>query len=150
MPGSTTSGATSSRSAAAAGTGLRSTSTDRTDITISLVRAADGSYPLIYGTLVEPDGTTRHLGREDLAVAVDGTWTSPATGAEYPADWTITIPGEDLEIRLTPTVAQQELDTRLTTGVVYWEGSQVVTATRDGVTLGGEAYVELTGYADGR
>jgi predicted secreted hydrolase len=123
---------------------------DRTDITISLVRAADGSYPLIYGTLVEPDGTTRHLGREDLAVTVNGTWRSPATGAEYPADWTITIPREGLEIRLVPTVPQQELDTRLTTGVVYWEGSQDVTATRDGIPLSGQAYVELTGYADGR
>jgi hypothetical protein len=30
---------------------------------------------------------------------------------------------------------------------VYWEGSQVVTATRDGVPVGGEAFVELTGYA---
>ncbi len=49
-----------------------------------------------------------------------------------------------------PTVAQQELDTRASTGVIYWEGSQVVTATRDGVPLGGEAYVELTGYAGAR
>jgi predicted secreted hydrolase len=123
---------------------------DGTDVTISLVRAADGSYPLIYGTLVEPGGSTRHLGREDLAVTVNGTWTSPATGAGYPADWTISLPREALEIRLVPTVAQQELDTRSTTGVVYWEGSQVVTAARDGVPLGGQAYVELTGYADGR
>ena len=41
---------------------------------------------------------------------------------------------------------QQELDTRATTGVVYWEGSQRVAATREGSPLGGEAYVELTGY----
>ena len=53
-----------------------------------------------------------------------------------------------LEIGLRPTVAQQELDTRATTGVVYWEGSQTVTATRDGRPLGGQAYVELTGYAN--
>ena len=52
--------------------------------------------------------------------------------------------------RARPTVAQQELDTRASTGVIYWEGSQVVTATRDGVALGGEAYVELTGYAGAR
>jgi hypothetical protein len=32
---------------------------------------------------------------------------------------------------------------------VYWEGSQVVRATRAGRPLGGEAYVELTGYAPG-
>jgi len=45
------------------------------------------------------------------------------------------------------TVADQELDTRTTTGVVYWEGSQRVVATRAGERLGGEGYVELTGYA---
>jgi predicted secreted hydrolase len=48
---------------------------------------------------------------------------------------------------LRPTVAAQELDTRATTGVVYWEGSQVVGGTRAGAPIGGKAYVELTGYA---
>ena len=60
------------------------------------------------------------------------------------------IPGERLSIELTPTVAAQELDTRATTGVIYWEGSQVVHAARGGTALGGEAYVELTGYAGPR
>ena len=72
-------------------------------------------------------------------------WVSPKTGIDYPAGWDITVPGEDLEIELTPTVAGQELDTRATTSI-YWEGSQVVRARRAGVPLGGEAYVELTGY----
>ena len=119
-----------------------------TDLTLSLVRNADGSYPLIYGTVVDPDGTTRHLGRDDFTVNVTSRWTSPTTGADYPAGWTIEIPGlDDLVIELRPTVAAQELDTRSTTGVVYWEGSQVVTGTRGGVPIGGQAYVELTGYA---
>ena len=73
--------------------------------------------------------------------------SSPTTGADYPAGWTIRIPGEDLEITLKPTVSGQELDTRATTGVIYWEGSQVVRATRAGTPLGGHGYVELTGYA---
>jgi hypothetical protein len=47
-------------------------------------------------------------------------------------------------------VADQELDTRPTTGVIYWAGSQLVSATRRGARLGGEAYVELTGYAPAR
>jgi predicted secreted hydrolase len=120
---------------------------DGTDVTLSLVREADGSYPLVYGTLVRPDGTTVDLGAGDFVVAATATWTSPVTGAVYPAAWTLTIPGEDLVIRLRPTVAGQELDTRATTGVVYWEGSQVVEARRGTVPVGGEAYVELTGYA---
>ncbi|MGH2477273.1 MAG: lipocalin family protein [Candidatus Limnocylindrales bacterium] len=120
---------------------------DDTDLTLSLVRDADGSYPLIYGTLVRADGSVRHLDRTAFTVEVSGRWTSPTTGADYPAGWTIAIPDEDLTIELTPTVADQELDTRATTGVVYWEGSQRVEATRFGEPLSGEGYVELTGYA---
>ncbi len=120
---------------------------DGTDLTLSLVRDTDGSYPLVYGTLVDADGRTRHLPREAFSVAVTDRWTSPTTGADYPAGWRIELPGEDLVIGLTPDRADQELDTRATTGVVYWEGSQVVEARRGGEPLGGEAYVELTGYA---
>ena len=123
-----------------------------TDVTLSLVRDADGSYPLIYGTLVRPDGTTVHLDRDAFEVRTSGTWTSPTTGAVYPSAWSIEIPGEDLSIQLTPTVAGQELDTRATTGVVYWEGSQRVLVRRGPAgpnvpVSGGLAYVELTGYA---
>jgi predicted secreted hydrolase len=120
---------------------------DGTDLTLSLVRDTDGSHPLAYGTLIGADGSVRHLDSDDFTVAVEGHWTSPVTRATYPAGWTIEIPGERLTIQLTPTVSDQELDTRATTGVVYWEGSQVVRATRDGVLLNGQAYVELTGYA---
>ncbi|HEY7133146.1 MAG TPA: lipocalin family protein, partial [Candidatus Limnocylindrales bacterium] len=120
---------------------------DGTDLTLSLVRDTDGSYPLVYGTVVAPDGSTRHLPRDAFHVEVTDHWTSPSTGAVYPAGWQVSIPGEDLAIDLRPTVPDQELDTRASTGVVYWEGSQRVSATRVGTKLGGEAYVELTGYA---
>jgi predicted secreted hydrolase len=123
---------------------------DGSAVTLSLVRAADGSYPLVYGTLVDASGATRHLDRDAFTVEVTDHWTSPTTGATYPAGWTVSLPGEGLEVRLAPTVAQQELDTRASTGVVYWEGSQRVTAVRDGRSIGGQAYVELTGYGPGR
>ena len=98
---------------------------DGTDLTLSLVRDADGSYPLVYGTLVDADGTTRHLDRDAFTRRrrrTTGRARRPAP--TYPAGWTIDLPGEDLSIDLDPTVADQELDTRATTGVVYWEGSQ--------------------------
>jgi RND superfamily putative drug exporter len=119
---------------------------DGTDLTLSVVRAPDGSTPLVYGTLAREDGSHQHLDRDAFTVTSAGTWSSPTTGASYPAGWRITIPGDGLEINLTPTVPDQELDTRASTGVVYWEGSQWVAATRDGTPIGGEAYVELTGY----
>jgi predicted secreted hydrolase len=121
---------------------------DGTDIMISLVRAADGSYPLAYGTVVDAAGRSRHLGGHDIDVRSTDSWLSPATGARYPAGWRLRLASEGLDISLQPSVPQQELDTRATTGVVYWEGSQRVTGTRDAAPVGGEAYVELTGYAD--
>lgn len=122
---------------------------DGTDLTISVVRAVDGSTALTYGTLVEPDGTALHLEPDTFQVVpVAGlSWTSPATGATYPAGWSISV-GRGLAIDLLPTVADQELDTRATTGVAYWEGSQTVTAFQGRrIPLAGQAYVELTGYA---
>ncbi len=123
---------------------------DGSDLTLSLVRDGTGGYPLVYGTLVAPDGTYRHLDRGAFTVNVTNRWGSPRTGAVYPAGWRIDVPGERLTISLSPTVADQELDTRASTGVVYWEGSQRVSATRVGAPqgrpMGGQAYVELTGY----
>ncbi|MFL5681422.1 MAG: lipocalin family protein [Chloroflexota bacterium] len=119
---------------------------DDTAFTLSLVRDRDGGYPLVYGTFVDGDGRAHHLDRSAFTVDVTKRWRSPASGVDYPAGWRITIPGRHLVIDLTPTVAAQELDTRQSTGVVYWEGSQRVSATRTGIPVAGEAYVELTGY----
>jgi predicted secreted hydrolase len=116
------------------------------DLTLSLVRDPDGGYPIVYGTLVRADGSTTHLDRDAFKVVTTAQWRSPTTGTNYPAGWRIEIPSERLAIELTPTVAEQELDTAATSGVVYWEGSQRVTATLDGRPIRGEAYVELTGY----
>jgi predicted secreted hydrolase len=119
---------------------------DGTDLMLSLIRDRDGDYPLVYGEFVAPDGSYRHLSRAEFEVAALGGWTSLRTGVTYPAGWQIAIPAEGLTIELEPILADQELDTRASTGVVYWEGSQHVRARRDGQRLGGEAYVELTGY----
>jgi predicted secreted hydrolase len=119
---------------------------DGTDLTISLVRDTAGSPVLTYGTLVDRAGAAHHLDADAFSVTSTARWTSPASGVDYPARWHIEIPGEQLTIDLEPTVAAQELDTRASTGVIYWEGSQRVSATRDGRPVGGEAYVELTGY----
>jgi RND superfamily putative drug exporter len=123
---------------------------DGTDITLSLVRAADGTYPLVYGTYVAPDGTVSHAASDQFTVTTTGTWTSPSSGATYPAGWRIELPAQQLVVNLAPTVADQELDTRPTTGVTYWEGSQHVSAERAGSPVNGDAYVELTGYAGQR
>ncbi|MBM4408331.1 MAG: hypothetical protein FJ038_07005 [Chloroflexi bacterium] len=122
---------------------------DGTDLTISIVRDRDDRRALAYGTLVRPDGRSEHLRADAFRLESTRTWTSPRTGAVYPAGWRIELPADALVIDLEPTIADQELDTRASTGVIYWEGSQRVRATRNGIALEGEAYVELTGYLPG-
>ena len=119
---------------------------DGTDLMLSLVRDIDGSYPIVYGTLVDAAGRTRNLPRDAFDVEVTDRWLSPKTGADYPAGWRITIPGEDLEIdadaRPSPTRSSTRGRRRASTGRAHRSSS----ARRGGKPLGGEAYVELTGY----
>ena len=120
---------------------------DGTDITLSVVRNAAATPVLGYGTLVEADGTTRHLDDGAFTVSASESWTSPVSGHTYPTFWSIELPGEGVTIQLAPTIVDQELDTRPTTGVAYWEGSQHVLATiGPRQFIGGEAYVEVTRY----
>ncbi|HEX7949377.1 MAG TPA: MMPL family transporter [Candidatus Limnocylindrales bacterium] len=120
---------------------------DGSALMVAQVRAADGTVPLLFGTAVTPSGSVVSLAGADIAVTVTGSWSSPATGTTYPSGWRIAVPSLGLQVALAPTVLDQELDTRPTTGVVYWEGSQQVSATRFGQPLAGEGYVELTGYS---
>ncbi len=117
---------------------------DGTDMTASSVFDAAGELVLRYGTLVTAAGEVRRLDEEQLSTRSDGSYRSPSTGRVYPALWTVFV--DDYAIVTTPTVRDQELDTRATTGVIYWEGSQNVAATKAGAPVGGEAYVEITRY----
>jgi len=126
---------------------------DGTDLTLSVVYSADRSATVQYGTVVDPDGTVRHLPGSAFGVRATSALPSVVPNRLYPSNWIVTIPGfrdgRELRINLVPTVPDQELDARATTGVVYWEGSQRVSATlglAGSTTIGGQAYVEMTRY----
>ncbi|HTK46051.1 MAG TPA: lipocalin family protein, partial [Patescibacteria group bacterium] len=126
---------------------------DGTDLTFSVVFDAEGNDAFAYGTVVEPDGSARHIEAGAFGIRATDEWASPRGDRVYPTHWFITVPdfrgGRQLLIELTPTVDDQELDARATTGVIYWEGSQHVRATigqLDATTQDGQAYVELTRY----
>ena len=117
------------------------------DLMLSFVRAADGSYPLIYGTWVAATGSVERIPASDIRLTAIGSWLSPTTGATWPSGWELQIPSKSLVVAITPEVLNQELDTRSTTGVIYWEGANRVSGTLNGQPIKGAAYVELTGYA---
>jgi len=117
---------------------------DQRELMFFQIRREDGSLEAASGgTLVEPDGRTRRLGATDVEVQVEKRWTSPVTGAVYPARWTVRVPSADLELRVAPWLPDQEMRTSFT----YWEGAVRIEGTSAGQTVQGNGYVELTGYA---
>ncbi|HLL49364.1 MAG TPA: lipocalin-like domain-containing protein [Thermomicrobiales bacterium] len=120
---------------------------DGTDVMLYLIRDADGGTLRVDGSIVSPRGELTVLGPGDFTVRAEAEWTSPETETTYPSRWTLEVPSHQLVMRVTPSLPDQELDTRPTTGVIYWEGEAIVDATRDGQSLHGFGYVELTGYA---
>ena len=120
---------------------------DGRELMLYRLRRKDGTVePYSSGTLVERDGASRHLAREQFTITPTGRWTSPRTRAVYPSGWTLELPGESLSLTVTPELADQELTAATMGGVVYWEGAVRVRGTQRGRDLSGKGYVELTGY----
>lgn len=117
---------------------------DGRDLMIGQIRLVDGGRdPYFGGLLVHADGSTEYLPAESFTLEATATWTSPHTGAVYPAGWRVTVTPPDsapFSFTATPQLADQELHGG---GIAYWEG----TVRIDG-DVTGYGYAELTGYAD--
>jgi predicted secreted hydrolase len=121
---------------------------NESEIMLYLIRHKDGSAdPYSSGTLVGPDGTTKHLALKDFQVGVLERWKSPKSGATYPMRWKVTIPSEQIDLDIVPEFPDQELITNRSTRVTYWEGAARITGTMRNKPIAGEGYVEMTGYA---
>jgi predicted secreted hydrolase len=121
---------------------------DNSELMLYRLRRTDGSSdPASSGTIVSADGQTRHLSVTDIRVESTGTWTSSESKAVYPNRWRLAIPSLDLSVEIVPLLDQQELRTSRSTQVTYWEGAVTVSGTKQGRSVKGQGYVELTGYA---
>ena len=119
---------------------------DMREVMFFQIRQKDGSVePLSGGTLVESDGTSRALPRDQVDIRVLDKWTSPKSAGTYPAGWSMTIPSADIQLTLKPYGADQEMHI----SIVYWEGAVNITGTSKGAGVKGSGYVEMTGYAAG-
>ncbi len=117
---------------------------DGSELMVFQIRRADGSVdPFSSGTLIEPDGSVRHLRLADFQIGVSDTWRSPRSAATYPARWTVEVPVADLRLEIEPYLADQELDVSF----VYWEGAVLVRGDRNDIPMSGDGYIEMTGYA---
>jgi predicted secreted hydrolase len=119
---------------------------DKREIMFFQIREKDGSIePLSGGTLVEPDGSSRALLRNQVNIQVLDKWTSPRSGGTYPASWRVTIPSANIQLTLKPYVADQEMHI----SIVYWEGAVNIVGNSNSEGVKGNGYVEMTGYAAG-
>lgn len=119
-----------------------------TELMLYRLRRTDGTVaPVSSGTVVLPNGHTRHLPLAETQVEVLDHWTSPASGARYPARWRVTVPGLALLLDVRPLLSDQELITSHSTQVTYWEGAVEVSGWLHETPITGHGYVELTGYA---
>jgi predicted secreted hydrolase len=117
---------------------------DGSELMVFQIRKADGSVdPFSGGTLVAPDGSTRHLSRDEFEIRVGDTWRSPRSSATYPVRWTVEVPAADLTLDLEPYLADQELNV----SYAYWEGAVRISGEQAGSAISGSGYVEMTGYA---
>lgn len=118
---------------------------DGREIMFYQLRQRDGSVdPFSSGTLIMPDGSARHLKRDDVRIEVLDEWQSPRGGSPYPSRWRVSIPSESLELDVRPYIANQEMNV----SVRYWEGAVHFEGTSQGEPITGSGYVEMTGYAD--
>jgi predicted secreted hydrolase len=120
---------------------------NQTELMLYLMRRKDGSVdPYSSGTLVSADGVSKNLSLKDYRIEVLERWKSTASGANYPMKWKVTIPSESIELEITPAFREQELITNRSTRVTYWEGAVQIRGSARGKPIGGNGYVEMTGY----
>ncbi len=113
---------------------------DGTDIMLYQLFDSDKLPVLTSGTLAQ-DGRTTVLTEDDFKVTVEGRWTSPTTGINYPMGWTISVPSQAIDLRVEPMVRNAEFDGRTTSYKVYWEGPVQISGSQTG-----RGFVEMSGY----
>ena len=80
---------------------------------------------------------------DDFSIEVTDNWTSPHSGAVYPAGWMVRMPGEELELEIKPLVERPGVECVL----CLLGRSSSSKRNKSWPADSGEGYVELTGYS---
>jgi predicted secreted hydrolase len=121
---------------------------DNTELMLYQFRRKDGSIdPYSSGTYVDAQGKFAHLTWSDFQMVPAGEeWKSPVTLAKYPVAWAMEIPKLGLQLNATTRLKSQELARRGKLAPSYWEGAITIQGTREGKSVHGVGYLEMTGY----
>jgi predicted secreted hydrolase len=116
---------------------------DNSELMFYQLRRKDGQQDSnSAGSFVLADSTKVPLKIQDVTIKVLDTWRSPHSRISYPSQWRLSVPSRKLEIDIVPLINDQELNVSFR----YWEGAVRVDGTKNGKTVSGQGYVELTGY----
>jgi predicted secreted hydrolase len=96
------------------------------------------------GTFITGERATQSLQKSDFQIKVLDEWQSPHTQGVYPASWEIRLGAPECALHVRPWMADQEIHFPT---VTYWEGAVRFQGSCAGVAVGGNGYIELTGYA---
>ncbi len=121
---------------------------NKQEIMLYALRDKSGAIdPASEGTWINADGKSERLVPGSFTITKTASWTSPHSGATYPAGWHITIPGHHADFTVTPAMADQELNLTKMGKLSYWEGACNIAGHVDNADVRGVGYTELTGYA---
>lgn len=98
-------------------------------------RLRSKTQPYRFGTWIEPDGTARPLGPEQ--VRLEPRETAEVAGREVPVGWHLAVPDAGVAVDIRAVNAQSWMGTSFP----YWEGPVAVTGSHNG-----RGYLEMTGY----
>ena len=105
---------------------------DGRELMIFQLRRRDGTIdPYSSGTLIERNGSTRHL--KQTRMTAGRRWNS------YPVEWSVEAGG--LKLLVKARLDEQELVSKQRQAPTYWEGAVAVSGDATGV-----GYLEMTGY----
>lgn len=115
---------------------------DSTELMYYQMRKKDGSPDnFSKGIIVDKDGTTQKIKKEDVELLITDNWKSPE-GNNYPSGWNLKIVSKNIDLKITPAVSDQLLNV----SIKYWEGSVKIKGEKNNSKISGRGYAELTGY----
>jgi len=118
------------------------------DLMLLRLRREDGRVdPHSGGSYIDPAGNVRRLRSGDFTMEPLDSWKSPSTNASYPLRWRIRIPALAIALVVSTHLENQELVSASGYTPTYWEGTVDCQGSLGSRPLGGEGYLELTGYA---
>ncbi|MEQ1884749.1 MAG: lipocalin-like domain-containing protein [Bryobacteraceae bacterium] len=112
-----------------------------------LRRKNGGIDPYSAGTYIDPQGRASRIDAKAFTATPGRTWTSPTSKGRYPIEWKIVVPSLGLDVSLSTPLTQQELTGKRRSAPAYWEGAIRIQGSKNGQSIEGLGYLEMTGYA---